>query len=85
MSESAKKRTTNRRTINNKCFIHKGNIQTCVDIEYLEIYYQQGWIKGMVPKTLEQKQNIRDIYTKSVYVNNGNKTILIKKRIYKIT
>lgn len=80
MSESAKKRTLNRKTINNKCFIHKDDLQTCVDINQVDNYIKQGWIKGRIPKNNEQKELIKNKYSESIYINKDKKTILINKQ-----
>ena len=79
MSESAKKRTKNRITINDKYFIHKGDKQTCIDKNELEKYLLEGWIKGKIPMSTEDKELIKTKYKNSVYMNKDGKDILVNK------
>lgn len=78
MSNSAKNRTKNRITNNDKIWICNGTEEFLIDKNEVDLYSRFGFeINKRIPRTSEYKERMKIKYSNGTYVNKDNKDIFI--------
>lgn len=81
MSDSAKKRTSNRVTNNNQVWVTNDITETMATSEEIPEFLSDGYYFGRLPLTQEHKDELKQKYSHSTYVMKDNKCILVDNNL----